>query len=431
MMHPMVAALAMPQVIDPQAPAPFWPWFVATVIKLVIFFTLYMVVVAYTTLAERKISAWIQGRLGPNRVGPKGLFQPLADGVKNFMKEETLPPYVNRAIFVMAPMLSFAPALMIWAVIPWGASWASPWGRIDMILADLPIGFLFTIAISSLGVYGIVLAGWGSNNKYALLGGLRSSAQMVSYEIAMGMSLIPVLLFAGNVTLRSIINQQAQMHVWNVLTLSVSFVIFVIAAFAETNRLPFDLPEAESELITGYHTEYSAMKFSMFMIAEYANMVTQSAMIATLFFGGADIPFTTADNTGAVSFAMVLLSFLVMAAKTGFFVFFYIWIRWTLPRFRYDQLMSLGWKFLLPVALAYIVIVASVMLGLDAAGVQRGLTYGLIFFAINAVILIALFVVLDRGRLISPAYGRIPADELARLRGVAPARAHLSTQAGD
>jgi NADH-quinone oxidoreductase subunit H len=254
---------------------------------------------------------------------------------------------------------------------------------------------------------------------------------MVSYEIAMGMSLIPVLLFAGNVTLRSIINEQAQMHVWNVLTLSVSFVIFVIAAFAETNRLPFDLPEAESELITGYHTEYSAMKFSMFMIAEYANMVTQSAMIATLFFAGSDIPFTLADNVGAVSFPMVLLSFLVMAAKTGFFVFFYIWIRWTLPRFRYDQLMSLGWKFLLPVALAYIVIVASVMLGLDAAGVQRGLTYGLIFFAINAVILFALFVVLDRGRLISPAYGRIPSDELARLRGIAPARAHLTTQAGD
>ncbi|MEO7963486.1 MAG: NADH-quinone oxidoreductase subunit H, partial [Gemmatimonadaceae bacterium] len=289
----------------------------------------------------------------------------------------------------------------------------------------------FTIAISSLGVYGIVLAGWGSNNKYALLGGLRSSAQMISYEIAMGMSLIPILLLAGNVTLRSVINQQAEMHVWNVLTLSVSFVIFLIAAFAETNRLPFDLPEAESELITGYHTEYSAMKFSMFFIAEYANMVTQSAMIATLFFGGSDIPFTTADNTGAVSFPLVLLSFLVMAAKTGFFVFFYIWIRWTLPRFRYDQLMSLGWKFLLPVALAYIVIVASLILALDAARVERGFVYGLIFFGVNAVILFGLFVVLDRGRLVSPAYGRIHPDELARLRGIAPARGQLSTQAGD
>ena len=425
------AALALPQVIDPQAPAPFWPWFIATVVKLLVFFTLYMVVVAYTTLAERKVSAWIQGRLGPNRVGPKGLFQPLADGVKNFMKEETLPPYVNSALFIMAPMLSFVPALIIWAVIPWGASWASPWGRIDMILADLPIGFLFTIAISSLGVYGIVLAGWGSNNKYALLGGLRSSAQMVSYEISMGLSLIPILLLVGNVTLRSVVNQQAQMHLWNVLTLSVAFVIFLIAAFAETNRLPFDLPEAESELITGYHTEYSAMKFSMFMIAEYANMVTQSAMIATLFFGGFDIPFMTADNTGAVSFPLVLLSFLIMAAKTGFFVFFYIWIRWTLPRFRYDQLMSLGWKFLLPVALAYIVIVASLMLALDAAGIPRGLTYGLIFLGVNAVILFLLFAVIDRGRLMSPASGRIPIDELARLQGLGPARATLSTQAGD
>jgi len=429
------SVLSLLQVVDPQAPPTFWWWFLATVVKLLLFFTLYMVIVAYTTLAERKVSAWIQGRLGPNRVGPgwlpKGFFQPLADGVKNFMKEETLPPHVSRGLFLLAPMLSFAPALIVWAVIPWGASWASPVGRIDLVLADLPIGFLFTLAISSLGVYGIVLAGWGSNNKYALLGGLRSSAQMVSYEISMGMSLIPILLLAGNVTLRSVVNGQAEMHLWNVLTLSVSFVIFLIAAFAETNRLPFDLPEAESELITGYHTEYSAMKFSMFMIAEYANLVTQSAMIATLFFGGFDIPFTTADNTGAVSLPLVLLSSVIMAAKTFFFVFFYIWVRWTLPRFRYDQLMSLGWKILLPVALAYIVVVASLMLALDAAGIQRGLVYGLIFLGVNAVILYILFVFMDRGRLLSPAYGRVATDDLARLRALAAARGQLTTQAGD
>lgn len=417
--------------IDPQQPAPFWPWFAATVVKLLVCFTLLMVGVAYTTLAERKISAWIQGRHGPNRVGPRGFFQPLADGVKNFMKEETLPPHVNRALFILAPMLSFMPALLVWAIIPWGAAWASPWGRIDMVLADLPIGFLFTLAIGSLGVYGIVLAGWGSNNKYALLGGLRSSAQMISYEIAMGMSLIPVLLLAGNVTLRTIVNQQAEMHLWNVLTLSVAFVTFLISAFAETNRLPFDLPEAESELVTGYHTEYSAMKFSLFMIAEYANMVTQSAMIATLFFGGWDIPFTTADNTGAVSFPLVLLSFAIMAVKVVFFIFFYIWIRWTLPRFRYDQLMALGWKFLLPLALAYIVVVATLMLALDAMGIQRGLVYGGIFLAVNAVILFALFAFFDRGRVVRPAYGRVSAAELARLRGISAARANLSTQAGD
>jgi NADH-quinone oxidoreductase subunit H len=426
-----VGVMALLQAADPQGEMNFWPWLAATGIKLIAFFTIYMVGVAYSTLAERKISAWIQHRHGPNRVGPNGFFQPLADGVKNFMKEETLPPYVNKAMFVLAPMLAFIPALTVWCVIPWGASWASPWGRVDMMLADLPIGFLFVIAVSSLGVYGIVLAGWASNNKYALLGGLRSSAQMVSYEISMGMSLIPVLLFAGNVTLSSVVNQQATIHLWNVLTLSVAFLIYLLSAFAETNRLPFDMPEAESELITGYHTEYSAMKFSLFFIAEYANMVTQSAMIATLFFGGWDIPFTQADNTGAVSFPMVLLSMGIMAAKVVFFMFFYIWVRWTLPRFRYDQLMSLGWKLLLPLALIYIVVVASVMLALDAAGIDRGLVYGLVFLGVNVVILGVLFLVLDRGRLISPAYGRASTAELRRLRGITAARAHLSTTAGD
>ena len=430
----MIAFIATPAllqaVIDPQVPATFWPWMVATVVKLLLFFTIYLVGVAYTTLAERKVSAWIQGRHGPNRVGPRGYFQPLADGVKNFMKEETLPPHVNKTLFILAPMLSFVPALLVWAIIPWGAAWASPWGRIDMVLADLPIGFLFTLAIGSLGVYGIVLAGWGSNNKYALLGGLRASAQMISYEISMGLSLIPVLLLAGNVTLRTVVNQQAEMHLWNVLTISVAFVAYLISAFAETNRLPFDMPEAESELITGYHTEYSAMKFSMFMIAEYANMVTQSAMMATLFFGGWDIPFMSADNAGAVSFPLVLLSMLMMLAKVVFFIFFFIWIRWTLPRFRYDQLMSLGWKFLLPISLGYIVLVAGLMLVLDAMGIGRGLLYGGIFFAVNAVILFTVFARFDRGRVLSPAYKRASADELERLRGISAGRAHLSTQAG-
>ncbi|MFN8572485.1 MAG: NADH-quinone oxidoreductase subunit NuoH [Gemmatimonadaceae bacterium] len=422
---------ALLQVVDRQAPASFWPWFLFTLVKLLLFFTVAMIVVAYTTLAERKVSAWMQDRLGPNRVGPKGLFQPLADGLKNIMKEETLPPYVNRALFLIAPALSFLPAMMVWAVIPFAAPWASPWGRLEMQLASLPIGFLFILAVSSLGVYGIVLAGWASNNKYALLGGLRSSAQMVSYEISMGMALIPVLLLAGNVTLADIVNQQAQLHLWNVLSLSIAFFLYTVSAFAETNRLPFDLPEAESELITGYHTEYSAMKFSLFFIAEYANMLTQSAMIATLFFGGWDIPFMTADNTGAVSLPLVLLSLAIMFAKVLFFLFFYIWIRWTLPRFRYDQLMSIGWKILLPIALAYIVIMASVLLGLDVAGVKRGFTYGLVLFAVNAILAIGLFFVLDRGRLVSPAYGRAKPRELARLRGLTARRSHLSTQAGD
>jgi NADH-quinone oxidoreductase subunit H len=416
----------------PDPPLPFWVFLISTVVKMLVVFTVYMVGVALLTLAERKISAWIQGRLGPNRVGGKlGLLQPAADGVKNIMKEETMPGHVNKPIFLLAPMLAFIPALIAWAVIPFGAPWDSRWGRIPMVVADLPVGFLFTLAIASLGVYGIVLAGWSSNNKYALLGGLRSSAQMVSYEIAMGMSLIPVLLLAGNVSLNEIVDQQASMHIWNVLTLTISFFIFVVAAFAETNRLPFDLPEAESELIAGYHTEYSAMKFSMFPISEYANMATSSALMATLFFGGWDIPFTRVDNTTGVSFFMMLLSIGIFGLKTLFFIFVFIWIRWTLPRFRYDQLMSLGWKFMLPLALAYIVIVASVMLALDFAGLERGILSGLAMLGVNVVLVIITFFILDRGRIISPAYGRATPQQIARLRAVTAARSHLSPQSGD
>ena len=416
----------------PDPPLPFWVFIISTVVKMVIVFTVYMVGVALLTLAERKISAWIQGRLGPNRVGGKlGLLQPAADGVKNIMKEETMPGHVNKPIFLLAPMLAFIPALLAWAVIPFGAPWDSRWGRISMVVADLPVGFLFTLAIASLGVYGIVLAGWSSNNKYALLGGLRSSAQMVSYEIAMGMSLIPVLLLSGNVTLSQIVNQQASMHLWNVLTLSVSFFVFLVAAFAETNRLPFDLPEAESELIAGYHTEYSAMKFSMFPISEYANMATSSALMATLFFGGWDIPFLTRDNTLAVSWPWALLSIVIFGLKTLFFLFVFIWIRWTLPRFRYDQLMSLGWKIMLPTALAYIVIMASVMLGLDYLGLDRGIMYGLALLGVNAVLVVILFFILDRGRIISPAYGRATPQQIARLRAVTTSRSQLSPQSGD
>jgi NADH-quinone oxidoreductase subunit H len=426
---PAIAALLQ----APEAPqVPLGVFLLATVVKMIVVFTVYMVGVALLTLAERKISAWIQDRHGPNRVGGKlGLLQPAADGVKNIMKEETMPGHVNKPLFLLAPILAFVPALLAWAVIPFGAPWASRWGKITMVVADLPVGFLFTLAITSLGVYGIVLAGWASNNKYALLGGLRSSAQMVSYEIAMGMSLIPVLLLAGNVTLSEIVNQQAGMHLWNVLTLTISFFIFMVAAFAETNRLPFDLPEAESELVTGYHTEYSAMKFSMFPISEYANMATSSAMMATLFFGGWDIPFMRADNTTGVSFLGVLLSIGIFGLKTLFFIFVFIWIRWTLPRFRYDQLMSLGWKFMLPAALTYIVLVASILLALDYAGVPRGFVSGLIMLAVNLVLVFIAFVILDRGRIISPAYGRATPQQLARLRAVAAARTHLSPQSGD
>jgi len=357
---------ALLQAAPPQSMVVF---LIATVVKMLIVFTIYMVGVALLTLAERKVSAWMQDRLGPNRVG-KGWLQPAADGLKNIMKEESYPDAAYTPIFVLAPAMAFIPALITWAVIPWGAPWDSPWGRIELALAPLPIGFLYILAISSIGIYGIVLAGWSSNNKYSLLGGLRSSAQMVSYEIAMGMATIPVLLLAGNVSLNAIVERQAAVGPlsWNVASTTIAWLIFLIAAFAETNRLPFDLPEAESELIAGYHSEYSAMKFSMFFIAEYANMVTASALMATLFFGGWDIPFTAWDNAAPHTGLKTLLTTLLFFGKTLFFVFFYMWIRWTVPRFRYDQLMALGWKILLPISLAYIVIIAGAVVGLQIAG---------------------------------------------------------------
>ncbi len=424
-------AFFAPWMVGPNAEPTFLVWIVATLVKMIAVFTVYMVGVALLTLAERKISAWMQDRHGPNRVG-KGWLQPVADGVKNFVKEETYPDAANLPLFILAPILSFVPALITWSVIPFAAPWGSVFGNIEMVLAPLPVGFLFILAISSLGVYGIVLAGWSSNNKYALLGGLRSSAQMISYEIAMGMSTIPVLLLAGNVSLSQIVNQQA-FETWNVLNLTVAFLIFLVAAFAETNRLPFDLPEAESELITGYHTEYSSMKFSMFFIAEYANMVTASALMATLFFGGWDIPFTLWDNVAPHTALKTLLTLGCFATKTLFFVFLYMWIRWTLPRFRYDQLMSLGWKLMLPLALAYIVAVAATIVTLDALGFEHGsVPFHVGLVLLNTAAVVILFMIVDRGRLVSPAYSRLDRRDLEKLRAVSsPHRAQPVSQAGD
>ena len=423
----MNGLFALLQVADAQLPPPrFSVFFVYTLIKMLIVFTVYMVGVALLTLAERKISAWIQDRHGPNRVGPGGLLQPAADGLKNIMKEESTPGQVYKPLFNLAPALAFMPALITWAVIPFASPLPLKWGRMDMVLADLPVGFLFILAIASLGVYGIVLAGWSSNNKYSLLGGLRSSAQMVSYEIAMGMSTIPVLLLAGNVTMGSIVLQQ-QHTLWNVLTLTIAFFIFMVAAFAETNRLPFDLPEAESELIAGYHSEYSAMKFSFFFIAEYANMVTASALMVTLFFGGWDIP--GGWDTPPWSALKTMATLLFFLFKVLFFVFLFMWIRWTLPRFRYDQLMSLGWKFMLPLALTYIVVIATALLGLERLG-WRDWRLGLALLGLNIVLAIIVFVVLDRGRLISPATARVRTDELSRLRAISR-RSSLTPEPGD
>ncbi len=420
----LLAQVPLLQVANPQLPPTEGIFLVGTVVKMLIVFTVYMVGVAMLTLAERKISAWIQDRHGPNRVG-YGWLQPAADGVKNIMKEETYPGSANLPLFILAPAISFIPAMITWAVIPFASPLPTPWGRIDMVVADLPVGFLFCLAISSLGVYGVVLAGWSSNNKYALLGGLRSSAQMISYEIALGMSTVCVLLLSGNVSLTAIIQQQATMG-WNVLLLSIAFFIFLVAAFAETNRLPFDLPEAESELIAGYHTEYSAMKFSLFFIAEYANMVTASALITSLFFGGWDIPFTQWDNLPPYTVLKTVLTLGAFLTKVLFFLFFFMWIRWTLPRFRYDQLMSLGWKLMLPLALTYVTIVATAVLVLDRAGVARGPVYGAILFGMNVVLAVLLFVVLDRGRLVSPASSRLDREEVARLRSISTRNSTLA-----
>ena len=397
------------------------PAIVAMVLKNVGIFTLVLVVVAYATLAERRVSAFIQDRRGPNRVGPFGLLQPIADGIKNIIKEETLPATAARFFFVLAPILVLVPSMVTFAVIPIAAPLPTPFGVVDMIIADVPIGILYVLAFSSLAVYGVVLGGWASNNKYAFLGGLRASAQMVSYEVALGLSLIPVLMLAGNVTLTEIIWQQQQLGMWFAFPLSLAFLRFVVSAFAETNRLPFDMPEAESELITGYHTEYSAMKFSAFMISEFGHMVTASALMATLFLGGWDLPgtwdnafwyqgqlisgFAADGSTIAAQPALwkTLATFGGFAAKTLFFLLLYIWIRWTLPRFRYDQVMSLGWKVMLPVSLGYVMLIGGTILVLDEIGMTWGFGYGLALTAVSGAATLACMFFLDRGRTITGA----------------------------
>ncbi len=436
----MLATMASDPVVygtfyDPAVAVTALPWLLFTILKMVIVFTVLMVGVAMLTLAERKISAWIQDRIGPNRTGYGGLLQPAADGLKNIMKEETYPDAAYTPLFILAPMLSFIPSLITFAVIPFAAPLSTRWGIVEMSVANVPIGFLYILAISSLGVYGIVLAGWSSNNKYSLLGGLRSSAQMISYEISMGMAAVSVLLLSGNVSLQAIVQQQQGMG-WNVFPLLIGFFIFCVASFAETNRLPFDMPEAESELIAGYHTEYSAMKFSMFFIAEYSNMVTASALMVTLFFGGWDIPGTQWDNLPPWTFLKFALTLAFFVAKLLFFLFLYMWIRWTLPRFRYDQLMSLGWKVLLPLSLSYIVITGGAILVLDMLRVPRGVQwFGISPFwaalgVLNLVLAVLVFVILDRGRIISPAYSRLSPIQIARLRAMSAGRS-LAAGQGD
>jgi NADH-quinone oxidoreductase subunit H len=333
--------------------SPTQQFLIVSVIKIVCVFCVVMAAVAYSVLAERKVSACIQNRHGPNRVGPFGLFQPVADGVKAFLKEDFVPGHVRRAYFWLAPMVSMTPALLVLAVIPFG----SKLGAEKMVIADLNVGILYTFGIVSLGVYGIVLAGYASNSKYPFLGGIRSGAQMISYEIAMGMSVIPVFLIVGDLNLSQVIQYQAE-HGWLVLYAPLSFVIFLISAFAETNRLPFDMPESEQELVGGYHTEYSSMKFALFFMGEYANMIAASAMMVTLFLGGWTLPLAGLDRP-ASSIVLGVAHIVIFMVKVAVLMGMFIWVRWMWPRFRYDQLMDLGWRRFLPLALANIVVTAA------------------------------------------------------------------------
>jgi len=418
---------------------------VSSTIKILAAFSLVMVTVAMLTLLERKISAWMQDRLGPNRVGPGGLLQPAADGLKNILKEETNPAESHRVFFNLAPMLSIIPALVTFAVIPFAAPLPTQWGLVEMVIADVPVGVLFLLAFSSLGVYGIVIAGWSSSNKYALLGGLRAGAQMISYEIALGLSLLSVFFLVGNVRLTEVVTMQQELGLWFALPLAASFILFWISVFAETNRLPFDLPEAESELVTGYHTEYSSMKFSMFFIAEYAHVLTASALMATLFLGGWDIPGWAGDNMrvigdgtvvgGEPAWWITLLTFLAFLLKTAFFILVFMVVRWTVPRFRYDQVMDLGWKIMLPVALTVVVVTAGTILTLDELGVEYGLVYGLILTVVNLAMLAVFLLILDRGRILagtgSLTEKRREAQEKARLRRRKEVMATTTGKTGD
>jgi NADH-quinone oxidoreductase subunit H len=330
---------------------------IASLAKVVVVFTVIMVGVALLTLAERRICAWIQDRMGPNRVGPQGLLQPAADGLKNIMKEETLPPHADRLLFLLAPALAFVPALLAFAVIPFGAPLPTPWGEVPLVVANVPVGFLYILALGSLGVYGIVLAGWSANNKYTLFGGLRSSAQMFSYELSLGLSWVGVIMLAGSFRLTDIVDAQAGgFWRWNALLQLPAFIIYAIAATAETSRTPFDLPEGETELVAGFHTEYSSMKFALLQMAEYVNIFTVCALGTNLFLGGWHAPFPALQSLGGVP-----LGPLWFFAKFFFVLFFLIWLRGTLPRVRYDQLMHFGWKGLVPIAALNILVTAGVI----------------------------------------------------------------------
>jgi NADH-quinone oxidoreductase subunit H len=328
---------------------------IAKIVAISVAFLAIMLLVAVTVLAERRVLAFIQGRLGPNRVGYFGVLQPFADFIKTMVKEDLVPDQSTRFVFLLAPMIAVVTAIMAILVYPFGPTITLPFiGPVQLVIARFDVALLYVLGVTSVGVYGIALAGWSSNNKYSLMGGLRSSAQMISYELSLGLSLIGVVLMSGTLDIYSIVEQQSGWYGmnWNILYQPLGFLIYLISAIAETNRVPFDLPEAETELVAGFHTEYSSIKFLLFFNAEYINMITVSMLATTLFLGGWNGPFVE---------QLPILGVFYFVIKILFFLFLYIWIRGTLPRFRFDQLMDFGWKVLIPAAILNILITATVM----------------------------------------------------------------------
>ena len=340
-------------------------FFIYKLLLVVGVFTVTLVVAMYATYGERKVAAFLQDRLGPNRAGPFGILQPLADGLKFFMKEEIIPNVSNKFLFILGPSIAMITALMAGVLIPWGSTLLINGTEYSLQIADINIGILYVFGVVSIGVYGIMIGGWASNNKFSLLGAIRASAQMISYELAMGISIIALIMMTGTLSLGEIVNQQAggDWNFWNVVYQPLGFLIFIVCAFAECNRAPFDLPECETELVGGYHTEYSSMKLGFYMFAEYINMFISSAVLSTLYFGGYNFPFM--NDLGLSHNALTILGTVFLFGKIFFFIFFFMWVRWTLPRFRYDQLMNLGWRVLLPLSIANLLLTALVLLWID------------------------------------------------------------------
>jgi NADH-quinone oxidoreductase subunit H len=320
---------------------------------ILIIFLISLLIAMYSTYAERKIAAFFQDRVGPNRAGPFGILQPLADGAKMFLKEEIIPTNANGFLFIAGPSIAIMTACIGSAVIPWGQKLIIGSHVIDLQVTDINVGVLYIFGVVSLGVYGVMIGGWASNNKYSLLGAIRAASQNISYEIAMGLSIISLLMVTGTLSLKEIAEQQHGWH-WNIIYQPLGFLIFIVCAFAETNRTPFDLPECETELVGGYHTEYSSMKLGFYLFAEYINMFISSAVMSTLYFGGYNFPYM--HSLGLSNNWVTILGVIALFIKIFAFIFFFMWVRWTIPRFRYDQLMDLGWKTLIPLAIANIVL---------------------------------------------------------------------------